>query len=64
MANRVETWTLDCSHTTAMNVSSDGRPGDAREGEGNPSLTGVVGGEGGAGMVVEQAMTEDVRSAR
>lgn len=47
-----------------MNVSRDGRPGEERVGEGNESLTGVMGGEGGAGIVVEHAITEEVRSAR
>ena len=46
-----------------MNVSSEGRPGEDGE-EGKVDLTGVVGGEGGAGIVVEHAMTDDVLSAR
>ena len=64
VARMVETWTLDCSQTTAMNVSRDGRPGDEGEIWEKLPLTGVAGGVGGAGMVVEHAMTEDVRSAR
>jgi hypothetical protein len=64
VARIVETWTLDCSHTTAIKVSSEGRPGEEAELEGKPPLTGVAGGVGGAGMVVEHAMTDDVRSAR
>jgi hypothetical protein len=63
VARIVETWTLDCSQTTAMKVSSEGKPGEDGD-EGKVDLTGVVGGEGGAGMVVEHAMTDDVRSAR
>jgi hypothetical protein len=54
---------LDCSQTTAIKVSSEGRPGDDGD-DGKADLTGVTGGEGGAGMVVEHAMTDDVRSAR
>jgi len=54
---------LDCSQTTAIKVSSEGRPGEDGD-EGKEDLTGVVGGEGGAGIVVEHAITDDVRSAR
>ncbi len=41
VASRVVTWTLDCSQTTAINVSREGRPDAAL------SLTGVRGGDGG-----------------
>lgn len=58
----METWTLDCSQTTAMNVSRDGRPG-AHWAE-TLSLTGVAGGVGGMGMVVEHAITDVARSER
>jgi hypothetical protein len=47
-----------------MKVSSEGRPGDEGVGEEKFDLTGVTGGEGGEGIVVEQAITDDVRSAR
>ena len=46
-----------------MKVSSEGRPVDDGD-VGKEDLTGVTGGEGGAGMVVEHAITDDVLSAR
>lgn len=62
MARRVETWTLDCSQTTAIKVSKEGNP-DAWGLE-KLSLIGLRGGDGGKGMVVEQAITDVARSER
>lgn len=50
VAIRVGTWTLDCSQTTAMNVSSEGKPGAV-----NSDAT-SVGLDGGVGRPVLEAI--------
>ena len=60
MARRVETWTLDCSQTTAIKVSKEGNAWGLEK----LSLIGLRGGDGGKGMVVEQAITDVARSER
>lgn len=65
---RVGTCTLDCSQTTAINVSSEGRPGALS----SASVPETAAGESGGvcnervvaiGIILVELMTEDVRSA-
>jgi hypothetical protein len=43
VAIKVGTWTLDCSHTTAIKVSSEGRPGAVNSALMSCGLAGGVG---------------------